>query len=173
MLLLAMLTCAVVPALEVQVPLELADEMEPAPTGMVPGRELPAAMPDPVAITFKWDEYITRIVVAPPVSGKGLRAPAWVVTYDLEDHVQVSYRATAFRDKDGRLHIDARRAIITGPRHDEWSPDSFAIEADGTVHAIDDANRGNGGNVTETVNAKDSAYKRLLLIAMAIVRETS
>lgn len=167
--LLLLLALAGLPALELQ----FDPEMEPAPTGLVPGRVPPAALPDPVAVTFTWDEYRTLVVVAPSLSGKSLRAPAWVVTYDLQGQVQVAYRATAFRDQTGLLHIDARRAIISGPRHEEWSADSFTIAADGTVQAIDDNNRGNGGTVSETVRGRDSGYPRLLVIAMAIVREMS
>lgn len=171
-----LLLCALLglPGVEV-IPLppviELDDEMEPLPGGNIPGREQPASLPDPVALTFVWDDYRTRVVVAPATTGKGLRSPAWVVTYSMDDQVVVAYRATAFRDKTGLLHIDARNAIITGPRRSEWSPDSFSIAPDGSIQAIDDKNRGNGGTVTETVQPQDPAYRRMLLIAMAIVRE--
>ena len=146
---------------------------------MIPGREAPASPSEPMAVTFKWDDYITRVVVAPATSNKSLRAPAWVVTYDLENHVRVAYRATAFRDKDGLLHIDSRKALMVGPQapkvqtdpNDGWSADSFVFFPDGTVKTIDDRNSRNGGTVSETVSGKDSSYKRLLLIAMAIVRE--
>jgi len=159
------------PALDLVVPFDENGHDQAEPTGIIPGREAPVTQSEPMAVTFSWDDYITRVVIEAATSNKSLRAPAWVVTYDLENHVQVAYRGTAFRDKDGRLHIDARKAIITGPRVDGWSPDSFVFSPDGTVQTIDDRNSANGGTVTETVLGKDSSYKRLLLIAMAIVRE--
>jgi hypothetical protein len=175
-LLLALLATAPLAAVDVM-PLAIESDLEGdfAQGSTLPGREAPAALPEPVAVTFKWDgdENLTRVVVGPACSDKGMRAPAWIVTYDLQDHVQVAYRGVAFRDKNGLLHIDSRHAIITGPRSAEWSPDSFAINEDGTVQTIDDENRANGGTVTETVKAKDSTFRRLLTIAIAIVRGTS
>ena len=146
-------------------------------TAVVPGREAPAAAAAAAAYRFSWDKYVSLVVIGDTGGvANSLRSPAWVVTYDTKGSVVVGYRATAFRDKLGNLHIDARKAIISGPQNDSWSPDSFAIGLDGQVLTIDDnpEHPPNVGRVTETTAASDdSAYRTLLGIAMAIVREMS
>lgn len=147
---------------------------EPAAATVVPGRETPAALAAPGAYRFAWDEYVSLVVIADTEAG-ALRRPAWVVTYDQSGSVVVGYRATAFRDKLGILHIDARKAAISGPQQDRWSPDSFAIASDGQVQTIDDnpEHPPNSGTVTETTASDGEAYRTLLRIAMAIVSEMS
>jgi hypothetical protein len=151
---------------------------EPVPGGkaqfatILPGREQPAAPAPVLAYRFRWDDYVTLVVIAD--EGQGLRRPAWVVTYDRGEQVVVGYRATAFADGAGNVHIDARKAIIAGPKREEWSPDSFAFTRDGKVLTIDDANRANTGELIETTLAgQGDVYRTLLGIAMAIVREIS
>ena len=161
-------------------PAPFNDETQGDDTGSIPGREKPASLADPVAVTFAWDKYITRVVIAPAEPGKSLRAPAWVVTYDQEGHVVVGYRATAFHDKKGLLHIDAHNAIVSGPQAFDvqggknWWADSFAIAPEGTLQSIDDQpdHEGHTGRVTETITDK-ATYRRLLMVAIAIVREMS
>jgi hypothetical protein len=150
------------------------DEMlEPLPTsGVIPARSQAVGRPPAVAIRFDWDDYQTLVVVGPDV-GKAHRTSAWVVTYTPEGKVTVAYRAAAFRDAAGLIHIDARRAIITGPMADDWSPDSFAIAPDGTVYAIDDQNRTNTGKVIERIEASSPAYREVMAVAVATVRESS
>jgi hypothetical protein len=148
---------------------------EQAPAAIVPGREAPAAAAAPAAYRFRWDEYVSLVVVSDTeVGAQALRRPAWVVTYDQAGSVVVGYRATAFRDRVGNLHIDARKAIITGPQNENWSPDSFAITAAGEVLSIDDRDSANSGSLTETTAASaGEVYRTLLRIAMAIVNEMS
>jgi len=142
---------------------------------VIPGRDQPASAATPTAYRFRWDEYVSLVVVSDAVAGgQALRRLAWVVTYDQAGAVVVGYRATAFRDRAGNLHIDARKAIITGPQNENWSPDSFAILADGQVLSIDDRNSANGGSLMETIEATvGEAYRMLLRIAMATVHEMS
>lgn len=99
----------------------------------LPGRAAPAAAADAGWLRFAWDEYETLIVVG---DGAGVIRPAWVVTWQ-GGQWQVAYRATAFRDAAGHLHIDARQARCLGPLADRWSPDSFAL-IDDHVQTLDD-----------------------------------
>jgi hypothetical protein len=175
LLAIILLAASTLAAMEVFPPaVEVDSDAEPLPAGLVPpGRMPPVALPEMQAVTFTWDDSRTMVVIEAPPAGKGLRAPAWVVTYDQKDNVQVGYRATAFLDKEGLLQIDARNAIIVGPRREGWSPDSFAIAPDGAVVTIDDRNDSKTGTVTARVKAKESCFRQLLTIAMAIVREAS
>ena len=145
------------------------------PDENVPGRMQPAAPATPAAYRFHWDDYDSLVVVSEDaVAGQPLRRPAWVVTYDQAGAFVVGYRATAFRDAAGILHIDARKAAISGPQRDGWSPDSFAISSDGQVLSIDDRNSANTGRLTETTEATaGEPYRTLLRIAIAIVHEMS
>ena len=155
--------CAVAPAVDAM------------PEENAPGRVQPAQAAAPAAYRFHWDDYDSLVVVSDaPLAGQPLRRPAWVVTYDQAGAFVVGYRATAFRDGAGILHIDARKAAISGPQREGWSPDSFAISGDGQVLTIDDRNSANTGQLTETTEASaGEAYRRLLRIAIAIVHEMS
>lgn len=148
---------------------------QPLAPGITPGREPPAAIAAPAAYRFQWDEYVSLVVIGDTaVSPQALRRPAWVVTYDHAGAVVVGYCATAYRDRVGNLHIDARKAFITGPQRENWSPDSFAITREGQVLSIDDRNSANGGKVIEITEAvAGEVYRTLLHIAMAIVSEMS
>lgn len=130
--------------------------------GDEPGRVAPAAPAKPVAIEFSWDGYHTLVVVG---DGVGLMRPAWVATYEApllngsaanlvlpfagmfgyRQHLAVAYRAQAFLDAQGRLHIDARKAVIAGPMADEWFPDSFRFTLPSLVETLDDQDSGNQG----------------------------
>jgi hypothetical protein len=146
--------------------------MEPLPTsGVIPARSQAVGFAPPGVIRFEWDDYKTLIVISP--GGKAKRSTAWVVTYDSEGKVAVAYRAMAFKDAAGLVHIDARRAIITGPMAEEWSPDSFAVAPDGIIYAIDDMNRANTGKVSERHAAGTPTYQKALALAIATVRESS
>ena len=159
----------------VAAPLGLGVALDQAPLEMIPGRVKPAALAPLVAHRFAWDEYVSLVVVSDTVViDQPLRRQAWVVTYDQAGAFVVGYRATAFRDSAGILHIDARHAVISGPQRQGWSPDSFAISKDGQVLSIDDRNSANTGTVTETTDATaGEAYRTLLRIAIAIVHEIS
>ncbi len=147
--------------------------MEPLPTsGVIPARSQAIGPAQAMAWRFDWDDYQTLVVVSPH-GGKARRSTAWVVTYDREGKVSVAYRAVAFRDAAGLIHIDARRAIVSGPLANEWSPDSFAFAPDGTVYAIDDYNRANTGKITEHIRADAANFRQVLAVAVATVRESS
>lgn len=147
--------------------------LEPLPTtGVVPARSQAVGPALAMAWRFDWDDYQTLVVVS-PTGGKARRSTAWVVTYDGEGKVAVAYRAIAFRDAAGLVHIDARRAIVSGPMASDWSPDSFAFSPDGTVYAIDDYHRANTGKITEHIRADAPGYRQVLAVAVATVRESS
>jgi len=136
---------------------------------LVPGRATPVVGPDPIAVELLWDRYRTVLVVG---AGRGRTRPAWVATFAAKSgRLAVAYRAVAFRDAQGLLHLDARRAIITGPMAREWSPDSFAIIPPAGIATIDDQNRGNQGTLSRTIEpSTDSAeYQRLLGVVQAAV----
>ena len=135
-----------------------------------PGRgPAPAAQ----AIIFHWDTYRTLLVVG---DGVGTTRPAWVVTYEnppmtvlnapgigtliglfgyefgrREPQQVVAYRAQAFADDAGIIHLDARKAVIAGPQAQAWSPDSFAIHPDASVTSEDDNGNGHAGKVESRV----------------------
>lgn len=149
-------------------------EVEPLPTGgIIPARSQAVGFAKPAAYRFDWDEYRTLVVISP--GGKGKRSTAWVVTADKEGNLAVAYRAIAFRDAAGLVHIDARKALLSGPmaKDGQWSPDSFAITPEGRVHAIDDRNSANSGTVIETFAPDTPDYDKAYATAVATVRETS
>ncbi len=113
-----------------------------------PGLEIPVSAAEACVLRFAWDTYTSVIVVG---EGVGMVKPAWVATFEKGGFI-VGYRATAFRDGVGRLHIDARRARDVGPNADNWIPDSFAF---GTrlVWTLDDQGHGNAGEMGEVVTA--------------------
>lgn len=148
--------------------------IEPLPTGgIIPARSQAVGFARPAAYHFDWDEYQTLVVISP--GGKGMRSTAWVVTSDKEGNLAVAYRATAFRDAAGLVHIDARKALLSGPmaKDGQWSPDSFAITPEGRVHAIDDRNSASSGTVVETFTPDSPSYLKAYATAVATVRETS
>lgn len=146
--------------------------MEPLPTtGLLPALSQPVGPAPMVAWRFSWDTYQSLVVVAPV--GKSRRSSAWVVTYDQTGAVAVAYRAVAFRDGQGIVHIDARRALVVGPMASDWSPDSFAFPDDGTVSTMDDYHRANTGTVIEHIVGDSPAYRHFLAVAVATVRESS
>ena len=131
----------------------------------------PGKGPAPAAqvIYFRWDTYRTLLVVG---DGVGTTRPAWVVTYENPPHQVfnalgigtviglfgyelsqrepqqvVAYRAQAFADDAGVIHLDARKAVIAGPQAQAWSPDSFAVHPDASVTSEDDNGNGNAGQV--------------------------
>lgn len=133
-----------------------------------PGAEQPASPAEACVVEFDWDEYRTLVVVG---EGAGIVKPAWVATYERDPRrFIVGYRATAYRDARGRLHINARRATDVGPMAKDWSPDSFAF-GDRLLWAVDDENRGQSAPMgTLTPAAADrSAWHRALLLAQALV----
>ena len=85
------------------------------------------------------------------------------------DLFQVGYRATSFRDARGRTHVDARRAEVSGPLADEWSPDSFAFGAR-KLWTCDDAQRGHQADIGETIPAatRGADYRALLRQVQAL-----
>jgi hypothetical protein len=115
-----------------------------------PGLETPVAAADPCVLNFDWDEYHTTIVVG---DGVGMVRPAWVATYELSPRrFIVGYRATAYRDARGRLHINAHQSTDVGPRSEEWSPDSFAFGSK-LLWAMDDRGQGQSASMGTTVSA--------------------
>ena len=129
----------------------------PAPTHVVegeePGRAAPVAPAKPVAIEFSWDGYRTVVVVG---EGVGLMRPAWVATYETpyltgtaanlvlpvlalwgySQPLAVAYRAQAFLDAQGRLHIDPRKAEIGENRRTAISqrvPDVIRLTIDRVI----------------------------------------
>jgi hypothetical protein len=150
----------------------------------LPGEAAPAAPAEPIALVFTWDHYRSVAVVG---DGIGPRRPAWIGTWDTTpvtydppgplrvllglfgyDHapaeapLAVAYRAIAFRDGRGRLHLVAKGSALAGPQADQWSPDSFLIDGDHVV-TIDDNANGNHGTVTETIIPPAERYQELLL----------
>lgn len=146
------------------------DDLGPLDKGdpPTPGIDAPASPAEPCVIAFDWDEYHTVVVVG---EGVGMVKPAWVTTYDREPRTFiVGYRATAYRDARGRLHINARRALDVGPKAKEWSPDSFAF-GDKLLWAVDDENRGQSAPMGSLLLAATEAkgWRSALLQAQALV----
>ena len=151
-----------------------------------PGDAAPAAPAKPVAIEFTWEDYRSLVVVG---DGVGQIRPAWVVTYEkpilpdasgtvlgpvlglfgYHDEKQaeklvVAYRAQAWLDAQGRMHIDAKSAVITGPQANDWSPDSFIFTFPDRVETVDDEDRSNRGAIDRLVDpVKDAAAYQLLM----------
>ncbi len=113
-----------------------------------PGRAVPHKSVDAQAFYVAWgdgEEERSYIVIEP---GDGVRRPVIIATMDGEtQRMRVSYAGTAFIDKAGNIHIDARQARIHGPDRNRWSPDSFMIGKDGRVKWMDDALRNGTGRV--------------------------
>lgn len=134
-----------------------------------PGAEAPVSPAVPCVVEFDWDDnYRTLVVVG---EGAGMVKPAWVATFEREPvRFIVGYRATAFRDARGRLHVDARRSTDVGPMAKDWSPDSFAF-GDKLLWAMDDANRGQSTSMgtVKTAEADAPGWRAALLRAQALV----
>ena len=113
-----------------------------------PGHDEPVSPAAPCVLSFDWDTYRTVIVVG---EGVGLVKPAWVTTFE-NGAFHVGYRATAFRDARGRLHIDARHARDVGPQAENWIPDSFAF-GDKVLWTLDDQGSGHTADMGTTLAA--------------------
>ncbi len=156
---------------------------------VAPGGSAPAAPAEPVAITFLWDHYRSVAVVG---EGVGQRRPAWIGTWDLE-HVPVAlpvpvqtviglfgyqrgraevplavaYRALAWRDDRGRLHLVAKGSALAGPQAEAWSPDSFVIDGK-SVSSEDDNQSTQEGRVIEVAKPPSDRYQELLMTVQAL-----
>lgn len=139
----------------------------------------------PGALILRWDRYRSLIVID---HSAGLLKPCWIVTLATmpenvptprgvvtiaRGQVVVAYRGQAYYDKDQVLHIDARRARLSGIMAGDWSPDSFAITPAKEVSSRDDnpTHPSNAGEVEKEVSAETQReeYRRLMFTAMAIV----
>jgi hypothetical protein len=137
------------------------------------------------AFILRWDRYRTLVVID---NSAGLLKSCWVVTLSTmperidvprgavmlaRGQVVVAYRAQAYLDKEGVLHIDARRARLSGVMAGNWSPDSFSITPDRQVSSRDDdpSHPGNAGEIEKEVpvDAQREEYGRLLFTAQAII----
>lgn len=149
-----------------------------------PGVAPVAAAAEPAAYLFTWDQYRTLVVVG---EGLGRRRPAWVATYAAKRGAAVqakvgmlaapadgqppkawprpviSYRALAYADAKGRIHLDARRSLVAGPLAGEWIPDSFMLTLPQQVDTIDDepSHPGHRGAIELVVPAGSDAYRDL------------
>ena len=147
--------------------LEVPPQAEPQ-LRVLPGEAKPERSAPPFAVWARWDEhagdYRSLIVIEP---GRARRQRAWVVTLRHEDdELQVAHAGWAFIDARGNIHIDCRGAPTTGPLHDQWSPDSFAIDKAQDIWVIDDLKRGNRGRMlAEPIRPDDPAYSKTLLLA--------
>lgn len=156
-----------------------------------PGHQ-PAAAPAPaMAYSFAWDEYRTIAVIG---DGVGMHRPAWIVTWaaqqlrhqrapveilpSLEERLPdrwprhlVAYRALAYRDARGRVHLDGRGALLSGPMAQDWSPDSFLFGPDGRVDTVDDdpEHEAHRGCVETMVMVETPVYRIFHQIAVLMV----
>lgn len=128
-----------------------------------PGHETPAAPAERCVLRFDWDTYRTLVVVG---EGAGRLRPAWVATFEAGAFI-VGYRATAFRDARGRLHIDARRASDVGPKAGSWIPDSFAF-GQARLWTLDDQGSGHSAAMGER-SADPAAWAKALAEIQALV----
>ncbi|MBA2479778.1 MAG: hypothetical protein H0V44_03875 [Planctomycetes bacterium] len=136
-----------------------------------PGRDAPVSPAREAVYVFVWENYHSVVVVGP---GEGVVRPAIVITYQgMGDMVAVAYRAMAFRDTRGALHIDARNALLIGPQSRHWSPDSFLFLSPSIVTTLDDANRAQRGVLTRIVEPGRPEYQDMLRTAEAIVAGSS
>jgi len=145
----------------------------------------PHAPAKPGALILRWDRYRTLVVID---TSAGMLKPCWIVTLSTmpeqiptprgpvtlaRGQVVVAYRGQAYRDKDGVLHIDARRARLGGTLASNWSPDSFAVTPAKEVSSHDDdpTHPGNSGEVEKEVSAETQReeYRRLMFTAMTLV----
>lgn len=139
----------------------------------------------PSAMILRWDRYRTLVVID---TSAGLLKPCWIVTLSTmpeqiptargpitlaRGQVVVAYRGQAYYDKDGILHIDARRARLGGIMANNWSPDSFAITPMKEVSSRDDdpTHPSNSGEVEKEVSAETQReeYRRLMFTALTLV----
>ncbi len=171
---------------------------EPAPDAVEAGggqaQAVPAAPAKPLAIEFSWEQYRSVVVVG---DGVGQMRPAWVATYEKpvvpalslgfigpivgmfgyrgvgeaeSEKLAVAYRAQAFLDADGHLHLDARLAVISGPQANRWSPDSFMFTLPDLVETVDDNHSANAGKIIRVVDPLvDAATYRTLLNQVQVV----
>lgn len=131
---------------------------------ILPGRAQPAAPAPTIAYRVEWDEYRTVLVVAP---GKGSARPGWVATFDLEGKFVVGYPATAFRDRQGNVHFDARKVPVRYLGPGRWIPDSFAVTVDEKqMFTLDDQNSGHTGKVLGRIDAATDAAEHARLLAL-------
>lgn len=158
---------------------ELDGVVEPPPIAA------PHSPAKPAALILRWDRYRTLVVID---TSAGLLKPCWIVTLSTmpeqiptargpvtlaRGQVVVAYRGQAYHDKDGILHIDARRARLSGIMADNWSPDSFAITPAREVSSRDDdpSHPSNAGEVEKEVSAETQReeYRRLMFTAQTLV----
>jgi hypothetical protein len=145
----------------------------------------PHAPAKPSALILRWDRYRTLVVID---TSAGLLKPCWIVTLSTmpeqiptprgpvtmaRGQVVVAYRGQAYYDKEGILHIDARRARLGGIMASNWSPDSFAITPAKEVSSHDDdpTHPGNAGEVEKEISAETQReeYRRLMFTALTLV----
>ena len=170
----------------------------PAPPAAVDDNSLervpPAAPAKPMAIEFTWETYRSVVVIG---DGVGQLRPAWVTTYEepvampglllldpilgLFGYAQnaaapaeklvVAYRAQAYLDATGRVHLDARRAVISGPQADQWSPDSFIFTLPDRVETVDDNASANAGHIERVIvpATEPGLYQSLLTKVQVVV----
>ena len=158
---------------------QIGDVVEP------PDIPPPHAPAKPAAIILRWNSYRTLVVID---TSAGLLKPCWIVTLTTtpeqiptlrgpitlaRGQVVVAYRGQAYHDKDGNLHIDARRARLRGTPGIAWSPDSFAITPAKEVSARDDdpTHASNSGEVEKEIYAdtQREEYRRLMFTAQSQV----
>jgi hypothetical protein len=158
---------------------EVGETVEPPPIAA------PHAPAKPGAMILRWDRYRTLVVID---TSAGLLKPCWIVTLTTmpeqiptlrgpitlaRGQVVVAYRGQAYHDKDGILHIDARRARLSGVMANGWSPDSFAITPAKEVSSRDDdpTHPSNSGEVEKEVSAdtQREEYRRLMFTAQSLV----
>ncbi len=172
-----------VPRVLVEPPVDI-EQRAPAGQEAPPGHEAlpfkpPFAAAKAGAWWVRWDDYRTLIVVE---ESSGLLRPAWIVTLvavngqgGAQGQVAVAYRAQAYRDKEGTLHVDAHHAVMTGTMAARWSPDSFALGIDKQVatHDDDPTHDSNAGVVEKEIPGGEHAeeYRTLLRGAQSIIED--
>ncbi len=160
-----------------------------AAADIIPGSAQPAAPAEPAAVVFTWDHYRSVAVIG---EGIGQRRPAWIGTWDtgavplgpppelraiiglfgygthpVEAPLAVAYRALAWRDAQGRLHLIAKGSALAGPQAEAWSPDSFVIDGK-AVSSEDDNQSTQEGTVVETILPPSDRYQHLLLTVQVL-----
>jgi hypothetical protein len=184
------------PAVEVEVPLpdimvndfavgELLIESNAAERAPLPS---PYASVDAGAYIISWENYRTLIAIE---NTSGLIKGCWMVTLATKaeevptrrglipiarGQVVVAYRGSIYADKNGTIHANAQQALLTGALWDNWSPDSFSIAPDQSVHAQDDDPRHptNTGIIEKYVSARNNPaeYRKLLYVAQSLINGT-
>ena len=166
---------------------------EPKAQAAEPSDAVPAAPAKPMAIEFAWETYRSVVVIG---EGVGQMRPAWVATYDAPivvpglslidpvlglfgyhkadsppvETLVVAYRAQAYLDAAGRVHLDARKAVISGPQSDQWSPDSFIFTLPNKVETVDDNDSANAGTIERIIEpTKDATLYQSLLTKVQVV----